>query len=365
MKSSSKKNAKKRKKKKNPILIAIFSLFLISGIALSFLAYHFYALYQKGGIVVDKTEPKKTIDISIKTGTTPKEIANALEKDSIVDNASLFYLKAKNDGIATNFKAGEFELNNYMTYDEVVETLQNPSQIKGLKLLVKEGQTQEDIARTLDEIGIVSYEEFMSACNDIDYDYSFLKDLPKDANRTSKLEGYLYPDTYYLSNEDTAKSIVNKLLSRFDELYTQDIAQKAKALNLTTDEVVTIASIIEKEVVVPEEKPIVASVIFNRLNQGIKLQMDATVLYAKKEHKDRTLISDTKVESGYNTYFVDGLPIGPISNPSIDTMKAVVNPAKTDYIYYVVQNPSTGEHFFTSNYDEFLQAKEVYIKNFD
>lgn len=252
-----------------------------------------------------------------------------------------------------------------MDYQQVVSILQNPSQIKGIKLLVKEGDTQEDIARTLNSIGIVSYDEFMSACNTISYDYPFLKNLPQDKARVNKLEGYLYPDTYYLSSEETGESIVNKLLSRFNELYTKDISEKAKALNLTTDEVVTIASIIEKEVKLPEEKPIVASVVYNRLKQGMKLQMDATVLYAKKQHTDRVLISDTEIESAYNTYFIDGLPVGPISNPSIDTIKAVVNPAKTDFIYYVVKDLSSGEHFFTGNYDEFLRAKENYVKVFN
>lgn len=357
------KGRKKRKTKKAPIFI--MCLFLVFLSTISFMSYSFYSLYKNGGIKPNKDSLGKEISLSIKTGTSPKKISSALKDANIIDNSFLFYLKAKNDDVTKNFKAGDFTLNTNMSYDEIIYTLQNVQQNNQLKLLVKEGQTQEDIAKTLDALGVVSYDDFMKACNTLSFDYPFLKDLPQDEARKSKLEGYLYPDTYYLSENETPETIINKLLSRFNELYTKDMTKKANSLNLTTDQVITIASIIEKEVKYKPEKPIVASVIYNRLKKGIKLQMDATVLYAKNEHSDRTLISDTKIASPYNTYYVDKLPIGPISNPSIDTIKAVLNPSHTDYLYYVVKNDETGEHFFTSNYDEFLNAKNQYVKKFN
>lgn len=236
---------------------------------------------------------------------------------------------------------------------------------KEVSLLIKEGQTQQDIANKLEQMGVMSSEQFMDACNNATFDYPFLVSLPKDDQRKSKLEGYLYPDTYFIYENSTPEMIINKLLTRFDELFTPEMIKKASDMGLTIDEVVTIASIIEREVKYAPEKPIVASVVFNRLKQGIKLQMDATVLYAKGEHSDRTLTEDTKIQSPYNTYYIDGLPIGPICNPSIDTINAVLNPAKTDYLYYVLKNEETGEHFFTSDYNQFLKAKEEYIKNFN
>lgn len=363
-KTNQKKKSKKRRRKVKKAPIIILILFLAFVISILILGYKYYSLYINGGIKADNSKGTD-VNISIKMNTSPKEISQALEDANIVDNSLFFYLKAKNDGVAEKFKAGDFVLNTSMSYDEIINTLQSTGQIKQLKLLVKEGQTQEDIATNLDNMGIVTYDEFMKACNDIKYDYKFLKDLPTDENRKNKLEGYLYPDTYFLSENDTAEDIVNKLLRRFNELYTEDLYKKAESLNLTTDEVVIIASIIEREVKYAPEKSTVASVVYNRLKQGIKLQMDATVLYAKGELSDRTLISDTKIESPYNTYYVDGLPIGPISNPSIDTIKAVLNPKDTNYLYYVVKNDATGEHFFTSNYNEFLKAKEKYIKKFD
>lgn len=236
---------------------------------------------------------------------------------------------------------------------------------KELTLLIKEGQTQQDIANTLEQMGVMTADQFMNTCNNTTFDYPFLMSLPKDTQRKNKLEGYLYPDTYFIYDNSTPEMVINKLLTRFNELFTPEMIKKASDMGLTIDEVVTIASIIEREVKYAPEKPIVASVVFNRLKQGMKLQMDATVLYAKGEHNDRTLTEDTKIQSPYNTYYVDGLPIGPIGNPSIDTINAVLNPAKTDYLYYVLKDEQTGEHFFTSDYNQFLKAKEQYIKNFN
>lgn len=359
------KNIKRRKRKLKKAPIIFLCIFLILGISISIVSFKSYSLYKKGGVKSNKNYIGHNVNISIKMGATPKEISKYLKKSGIIDNSLLFYLKAKKDGIIENFQAGDFVLNTAMDYSQIVDNLQKPQTTNQLKLLVKEGQTQEDIAKTLDEQGIIPYDEFMNACNTINFDYKFLKDLKIDEARTSKLEGYLYPDTYYLSKDETAESIINKLLTRFNELYTEDLYEKAKTMGLTTDEVITIASIIEREVKYAPEKKIVASVIYNRLKKGMKLQIDATVLYAKKEHSQRTLESDTKIESPYNTYYVDGLPIGPISNPSIDTIKAVLNPDKTNYLYYVVKNNETGEHFFTANYNEFLKAKDKYIKKFN
>ncbi|WP_250278138.1 endolytic transglycosylase MltG [[Clostridium] colinum] len=358
------KGNKKRKVKKTPIIVLCVILIFFTFIGIS--SYKFYSLYQKGGIKHSSgyTVPHY-VTVSIKMGTSPKEIMSVLKESEIIDNSFLFYLKAKNDGVIESFKAGDFTFNTDMDYNQIIDTLQNPNKDTQLKLLVKEGQTQEDIAKTLDEKGIVSYKDFMNACNNINFDYDFLKGLQNNPERKNKLEGYLYPDTYYLSENETAETIINKLLSRFDELYTEDMAKKASDMGFTTDEIITIASIVEREVKYSPEKNIVASVVYNRLKKSIKLQMDSTVLYAKNKHSDRTLISDTKIESPYNTYYVEGLPIGPISNPSIDTIKAVLNPANTDYLYYVVKDDTTGKHFFTSNYNEFLKAKDEYVKKFD
>lgn len=360
-----KSKGKKKKKKKSKKPIIFLCTFLVLCIAFAFGFFKFKSFYNAGGIKINPSELGREVTIKINKGATAYDISQTLKNNEIIDSSIVFALKTKKDGIAQNFKPGTFKLNTNMDYKTLVNLLQNPIPENQPKITIPEGFTQDQIGRLLEKNGIVTYKKFMEVCNTTTFNYPFLKNLPNNPARVNKLEGYLYPDTYFISVDETAESIINKMLSRFNELYTKELQSKAIQMNLTTDQVITIASIIEREVKYAPEKPLVASVIFNRLNQRIKLQMDATVLYAKNEHSNRTTLADTKIESPYNTYFVEGLPVGPISNPSIDTIKAVLNPAKTGYLYYVLKNESTGEHTFTTDYNTFLKAKEDYIKKFN
>lgn len=362
--NSNKKKGKTKKKRRVLLFTVLLILLAILMISL-FVVFDFYKSYKVGG-VSKNTYSLSTTEIEIKSGSSLTDIANLLQKYGILENANAFLLKCKVENLGLNIPAGNFNISSGFTFYELIETLQSPIIINnGTRLLIKEGATQEDIAKNLDNMGIVSYDDFMTTANTGNFDYHFINEMPTSSERESRLEGYLYPDTYFLSEDETSYSIINKLLRRFNELYTVELQEKAKKLNLTTDEVITMASIIEKEISYPPERSIASSVIFNRLEQGMKLQMDATVLYAKKEHSDRTTIADTQIESGYNTYFVEGLPIGPISNPSIACIEAVLNPDDTNYLYYVVENDETGQHFYTASYNEFLKAKEKYIQKFD
>jgi UPF0755 protein len=135
--------------------------------------------------------------------------------------------------------------------------------------------------------------------------------------------------------------------------------------NLTVDEAVIMASLIESEAKYPEDREKISSVMYNRIEQGMKLQMDASVLYALGERKSRVLYADLEVEDEHNTYYVSGLPVGPIGNAGVACLEAAVNPADTDYIYYVVENQETGEHYFTNNYNDFLNASNNYKSTLD
>lgn len=342
--------------------IAIFTIFVVFVFVL-FKSFGMYKLYKNGGVLLNKNKQLEVVNIFIDKGSSLKNIANVLHENGIIKNKTFFVLKTKKLNKETDFKYGNFELNNFMDYYEIVDILQNSSNNQAkVKFLIKEGQTQKEIAKNLEDASLVSYDEFINACNNETYDFDFLKNLP---DREFKLEGYLYPDTYYFDKNYDAKQIVTKILTRFDEVFNESLKQKAKSLNLSVDDVITIASIIEKEVKIEKERNIVAAVIYNRLKNNIKLQMDSTVLYAIKQNKDRVLNEDTKVVSPYNTYVNYGLPIGPISNPGLFCIEAVLNPADVDYIYYVVKDDLTGEHFFTNNYDEFLDAKAKYVSKFE
>lgn len=364
LKKRRKKYKQKRKKKIFTAFICIFIILIIS-VGISFQKY--FQLYENGGIKISKNlKEDEEFILNVSEGAGVKNISVDLKNAGIIENDLFFRLKCKKLGIDTNFKSGEFILNKNMDFFEIVEILQSNTESESqIKFLIKEGETQEDIGKNLEKAGIISYNDFMTACNTLSFDYDFLKEMPEKEERTSRLEGYLYPDTYFIKKGESAESIINKLLKRFDQLYTDEMRKATKEKGLTIDEVVTMASIIEKEIKYPPERKIAASVIFNRLEQGMPLQMDATVLYAKKEHSERTMLEDTKIESPYNTYYIMGLPIGPISNPRIDCIDAVLNPEQTDYIYYVLKDEQTGEHFYTGDYNEFLNAKKEYIKKFD
>lgn len=242
------------------------------------------------------------------------------------------------------------------------ENIQSDNTPQHVTFLINEGKTQQDIADMLENENIISADEFMNACNNNQYNYSFLQNIP---HRNSRLEGYLFPDTYFFSLNPDADEIINKLLTKFDDVYTDDMIKRANELEMTVDDIITVASIIEKEVKIAEERPVVASVIYNRLKNNMRLQMDSTVLYAMGEHKDRVTNEHLQTESPYNTYNVDGLPEGPICNPGFDSINAALYPEDTDYLYYVVQDDATGKHYFTNDYNDFLNAKQKYISKFN
>ena len=180
---------------------------------------------------------------------------------------------------------------------------------------------------------------------------------PKDAS----LEGFLFPATYEVEKGAPVRDLIDKQLTAFDDNFHQIDLSYAKKKNLTEYDVVTIAAMVEREVQVPEERPIVAAVIYNRLAENMPLEIDATVRYALGNDYEHSLTTaDLEVDSPYNTYRYPGLPKGPIANPGVDSLKAAANPTDDPYLYYVVKPGTCGEHFFTDDYDEFSAASAEY-----
>jgi UPF0755 protein len=221
-------------------------------------------------------------------------------------------------------------------------------------ITIPEGFTIKDIAAYLEENEIMEAAEFITACESYDRNlFSFLSGLP---HRPNSLEGYLFPDTYYISAHPSAEEIINKMLTRFDEVFDDELRARAEELGLSIDDAVIMASIIEGEVRVAAERPIVSQVIYNRIDRGMKLEMDCTVQYALDKRQERLLYSDLEIDSPYNTYLNPGLPIGPIANPGANCLRAAMFPEEGDFLYYVLQNEETGEHYFTDDYNDFLSA---------
>ena len=310
---------------------------------------------------VDPNAPEKSIIVTIPDGADVNQVAEILEEEGVINSSIMFVLESTLKGDSKEFEGGEYTLNTKMDAAEVVNALRKKNlNSTDIIVTIKEGYTIKNIAEALENEGLFTAEEFISVANNAHFDYPFIKDIPERENR---LEGYLFPDTYYLAPNSSPETVIKKMLNRFGQIYSKYEGQ-AEKLGLTMDEVIIVASIIEKEIRVDEERPKAAEVIYNRLESEQNLQMCSTVLYVLDKRKDRLYEEDLKIESPYNTYVNNGLPIGPISNPGEACIKAAVNPGEGDLLYFVVKDEETGEHYFTDNYDDFLKAKEIYKQKF-
>lgn len=304
----------------------------------------------------------KDIEIVIPEGVSTKEIAEILYEHELIGSKFLFRVKSRVGSFDNTYKQGEYVFNTNMDIDKIMELMQNGTILnENDKITIPEGYTTKQIAAYLEERGIVTAKEFIDEANNGNFSYSFLNDIPV---RNNRLEGYLFPDTYFISEGITAHEIINKMLSRFDEVYNEEYRKAVEQSSYSLDEIIRIASIIEAEIRVPEEREKAAGVIYNRLKDNMPLQMCSTVLYALDKRKDVLLYDDLKVNSPYNTYENAGLPIGPIANPGEAAIKAAIYPENNDYLYFVLKSEEEGTHEFTADYDEFLKAKEEYKQKF-
>lgn len=304
----------------------------------------------------------KEVEITVERGATTKEIAKILEEKGLIKNALWFELKSRYYKYDGKFKEGKFVLSTSMDEEEIMEILTSEgSKVDGIRFTIPEGYTIEKIAQRLEDENIVKKEEFMKALNETHYDYDFLSMIPE---RNNPLEGYLFPDTYEVRKDGEATEIISKMLKRFDEIVKPEYYDRAKELGYTMDQIITIASIIEQEAKLDEERPKIAGVIYNRLDSNMNLQMCSTVMYALGKRKDRLLYTDLEVDSPYNTYLYNGLPIGPICNPGEASIKAALYPEEHDYYYFVLKDEETGEHEFTKTGEEHDRAKQKYNQKF-
>lgn len=286
---------------------------------------------------------KPPVIIEIPKNSSSSSVAKMLKEKNLIKSTLAFRCYSRLKGWDSKIQAGEYQLSASMSIPEILKTIMRGSQVF-YTFTVPEGYNVEQIAQLLAEKGLGSKEKFLALCKNGDgLEYPFLKKHP---GTKYLLEGYLFPDTYKITKQSTEKDIIHMMLERFaGELERLDFAEKAEKLNLTVHEAVTIASMIEKEAIFDKERPIISGVIQNRLRKGMPLQIDATVLYALGEHKEVVLYEDLEVESKYNTYKVKSLPPGPIACPGSSSLKAAVEPAQTDYLYYVAK--PDGTHAFS------------------
>ena len=220
-----------------------------------------------------------------------------------------------------------------------------------VKVVIPEGYELREIAQTLEKNGIVTASEFYDTMLTADFNYSFLKDVPKNEHY---LEGYLFPATYDFTKDMSAETVINTMLKRFEKMLKAEYLKDIEKSGLTLRETVILASVIEREAAKDSERAKVSSVFYNRLKINMPLQSCATVEYILEERKGVLSVQDTKIVSPYNTYLNYGLPIGPIASPGEESFKAAIYPEKTDYLYFVADG--TGGHTFSKTYDQHLEA---------
>jgi UPF0755 protein len=295
--------------------------------------------------------PKVTV--TIPEGATLTVIGQALEAKGVVKHARAFVIKAQSDGYATQFKAGTYELHENEPYESLVDALAKGAKSPGIKVTVQEGSTLErtaDIAAAA--VPTITQESYVKVARDNPPPFKL-----KGYKAGTTLEGMLFPATYELASNAKASMFVNDQLEAFTQNFGEvDLARAHKA-NLTDYDVVIIASMVEREARVAQERPVVAAVIWNRLREGMLLQIDATVQYALGGTKPELTYEDLKIDSPYNTYKHAGLPPTPIANPGLAALQAAADPSAVDYLYYVARNDGTGRHYFTADYDQFLVDK--------
>ena len=327
--------------KKN-IFLAVSFIFLLSLFLFIGFAYYLLSPLEKGGY---------NKDFLVRRGATLKDVAKGLEKNRIIKSSGIFELWARISGAGRSIKAGEYRLNPGMSPLKVLKIL-NRGLVITCRVTIPEGYTRKQIAEVLQKEGLVNREEFISNTGSLDLAKRYGINAPN-------LEGYLYPDTYRFSKGMPVTSIIHVMVSRFWEI-TTPLSEKIKESRMTTNEVVTLASIVEKETGLDRERPLIASVFLNRLKKKMRMESDPTVIYGIKEFNGNLTKKDLTAHTRYNTYVIRGLPPGPIANPGLASIKAVLYPAKSDYLYFVSRND--GSHCFSRKFSDHNRAVSTYQK---
>ena len=288
--------------------------------------------------------------VEIPPGTSTSNIFRRLARAGVVEDARLAEVYYRLHRRRLPLQAGEYRFHRAMPIDEVINRMGRGDVVKHA-VVVPEGLTAEETFELFWSQGIGGPDAFQDALVKTEL-------VPGLTHGVSDLEGFLFPDTYVVTRTTPASQIVDRMVANFREHFTPDLQRRAAALGLTTRQAVTLASIVERESGVKSEGPLIAGVYLNRLRRGMRLQADPTVIYALRRDrrwKGTLHRSDYDYESPYNTYLHEGLPPGPISNPGVDALRAAVNPARTDYLYFVA-NPTTAGHQFSTTFDEHLAA---------
>jgi len=300
---------------------------------------------------------KAFISFEVNKGSSAKQLTCEMQNKGLIKNSFVFNLYARANKLDAKIKSGSYLLSPSMSVAEILDTLVLGDSVNNdIKVTIPEGSNLEKIASLFDKNDLVSRESFLehAIIENFKEEYTFLKELPPEGT----LEGFLFPDTYYMPKGKGPEFYIDILLNRFDQVYSRDIAPilSKDDRKLSLYEIITLASIVEAEAQLENERPIIAGVFYNRLKQGMALQSCATVEFALGEHKEVLSFKDLEVDSPYNTYVNPGLPPGPIGVPGLSSIMATIKPEETDYMYFVAKGD--GSHIFNLTYSEHIKSQK-------
>lgn len=288
--------------------------------------------------------------VPIAQGSTNSEIASQLEESGVIGSALLFRLYLRQGDYVLQY--GDFTLNKSSGYDALIEALQIQQVVATTtEITIPEGSEVKQIIQILVDAGIGTAEEITNVINYDEFEYDFVNQLVWDEEESYRLEGYLFPDTYELYTDESPHDVIARLLDNFDKK-TSNLRKEAELNERNFADIITMASIVEREAQDLNEYAKVAGVFYNRLEDEMLLESCATVQYVMEERKDVLTDEDTKIESPFNTYQNAGLTPNPISNPGMEAIRAAMYPEETDYYYFVAAGDGT--HYFAETYDGHL-----------
>ena len=358
------------RKKETSIIKKIMKYFMIALLVIVLVGGFFTWNYIKGETQPVDTAQTELVSFEIEQGASVKEVSKALEKEGIIRNSTLFnfYLKFKN---VSGFKSGLYHVSKSMTLDEIIAELSGQGKDKdqnATKVLIREGEQLTEIAKEVEKSTKYSAEDFMAKVQDEDFLRYLVQKFPKLLTQSYNgyqvkyvLEGYLFPATYDMNDSKTLQMLITEMVAKTDEVLSKYYSQ-IEASPYTLQQIMALASLIEKEGVKLEDRKKIASVFYNRLEKGMMLQTDVAVQYALGEHKEALSLKDLEVDSPYNLYQNYGVGPGPYNSPSEDSIVAALEPEKTDYLYFLA-DIHTKEIYYAKTYEEHLELKAKYIDN--
>jgi len=309
-----------------------------------------YGSFEIAGFLIApaSTSPEERV-VDVREGMNLREVSALLLREQVVTNSLYFRVVSRWTHTDKKLQAGEFALNTAMRPLEVIDTLTQGKNLVAHPVTIPEGMTLRQIGEILHAAGRVQSAEFAAVVGDS----ALIKE-----NGGAPLEGYLFPATYTFAKGVAPIEVIRRMLAQFQTVYDDAFQRRAEAIGFTRHEVVTLASIVEKETMQPSERVLVAAVFHNRLKQEMRLQSDPTVIFGMSHFDGNITRADLETPTPYNTYLIDGLPPGPIGNPGRESLQAALYPADVDYLFFVAKGDGT--HAFSRTLTEHNKAVAVY-----